>query len=123
MQQPQPFTHIHRAADVPSDLRHAEQRYFKGLAGKNKEVHASGKHIALLSSCGVDVWRMGRDDCALLTIQVEHHHGKSETTAYLKPAELRNLAQRLLDAAHDIEAHPAAALASAQQLASEEVPA
>ena len=109
MQHRQPFTHVPCAADVPSDPRHTAQRYFNGLGG-NRKVHASGKHIALLSGISVDVWRLSKDDCALLTIEVEHHHGKSETTANLKPAELRDLAQRLLDAAHDIEAHPATSL-------------
>ncbi len=115
MQQPQPFTHIPCAADVPSEPQYANQRYFKGLKGHNREVYASGKHIAKLSSTQVDVFRHGPDDCALLTIEIEHHNGKASATANLKPAELRDLAQRLLDAAHDIEAHPAAVLACAQR--------
>ena len=111
MQHRQPFTHIPCAADVPKEPQYADQRYFTGLAGRNRDVYASGNHIAQLSATKVEVYRHGPDDCAMLTIQVEHHHGKSETTANLKPAELRDLAQRLLDAAHDIEAHPAASLA------------
>lgn len=119
MQQPQPFTHIPCAADVPSDPQYAAQRYFRGLAGKSRDIYASGKHIAKLSSTTANVYRHGPDDCAMLTIEVEHHHGKSQTTANLKPAELRDLAQRLLDAAHDIEVHPAAVLACAQRAAEE----
>lgn len=119
--QPKQFIHIPRPADVPSEPQYANQRYFKGRAGQNRSLYASGVHIAELSSTTVDVYRHGPDDCAMLTIEVEQHHGKAATTtANLKPAELRDLAQRLLDAAHDIETHPAPTLVAAQH---EEVPA
>lgn len=113
MQTPYSYTHIPQAPDVPSTPAHADQRYFKGLTNR-REVYASGKHIAALRGTEVDVYRHGPDDSAQLTIQVEHPAGKSVCTAYLKPAELRDLAQRLLDAAHDIEANPAAKLRAAQ---------
>jgi len=93
------FIHIPCAADVPKEPQYADQRYFTGLAGRNRDVYASGKHIAQLSATKVDVYRHGPDDCAMLTIQVENHHGKSETTANLKPAELRDLARRQPDTA------------------------
>jgi hypothetical protein len=92
------FTHEPAAPSVPAD--HPTQRYF------------CGEQVALCGSRWVSdvarVYRFAGDAAARLDLRTPFN-GKchAEVTADLTPPELRELARRLLDAAHDIETEPA----------------
>lgn len=113
--QPQKFTHRPRAAVVPKERQHREQRYFNGTSDHGLPHAATGQSISSWSGANTRIWRLARHDSAKLDVSVTTPHGDSTTTIHLTAAELRDLAQRLLDAAHDIEAHPAAHLRAEQQ--------
>lgn len=56
----------------------------------------------------VCVYRSGNCDAALLRVDIDH--GTAVFGVSATPTELRELAARLIDAAHDIESHPARTL-------------
>lgn len=85
-----------RPAVVPPD--YPTQRYFvesraRGITGARQQV-----------APGVRVYRDSSTDVAEVTVQVP---GLGDLTAQLNPFDLRRLASDLLDAAADIEQHPA----------------
>jgi hypothetical protein len=99
------FTHTPRPALVPPESRFASQRRF-GPAGISE-----GMPTALYSSSRdgdvrieVEVFRHAERDVAEVSFGV---HALFSAVAHLTPAKLRDLASRLIDAAHDIEANPA----------------
>lgn len=108
------FVHLPRAAIVPDDPRYAYQRRFGSGPGLRATRVAPSDREACSMNAQAVVYRDGECDLAELSL----HLGAftfAQITERLTPDELRDLASRLIDAAHDIEAHPAAALAAQQQ--------
>lgn len=93
--------HTPRPAIVSAE--HPLQRYFaetRGGHGVYSEPHYTNRARAR-------VYRYASENTAELSIRL----GTSfEAAAQFTPAELRRIASDLLDAAHDIEQHPAATL-------------
>lgn len=93
-------------------FEHPEQRYFsESRAGAG--IYAVPSHT---DRPRARVYRYARNDTAELSIRL----GTSfEASAEFTPEDLRRIASDLLDAAHDIEQHPAATLRPqpAQQVA------
>lgn len=101
------FTHTPRPARTGSG-NHAWQRRFTtdDSSHDSKCRHDAGKpHY-----CATAVWRDAKQDVAELELTLGLYTTASMTVR-LTPAELRGLAARLIDAAHDIETQPAAELA------------
>ena len=113
-----PYTHQPGTVSVPKG-EHSWQRRFFGTTDRS-EVHATAKAHRNYTTVSAEVFRNAAHDCAELTIQVETPTCSSSTSANFTPSQLRDLAQRLLDAAHDIETNPAAKLAAESRV---EVPA
>ena len=106
------FTHTPRPALIPAS--HPQLRRF----GADKEtldykLKCSSK-TARPMQAEARVLRDGERDAAELTLKLGLYTN-AEITVELTPDELRDLARRLIDAAHDLEAHPAAALAREAQ--------
>lgn len=98
-----PFTHTPRPA-IRSTGRHAGQTRFGG-----DEPDAYAGTVGLFSRTNATLYRNDDEshaECAIVVRDMASHHA-AELTIYLDPAGLRDLACRLLDAAADIEAHPA----------------
>ena len=93
--------HTPRPAIVPP--AHADQRYY-AESGPGSGVYAVPPYTDRPLA---RVFRYATDDTAELSISL----GVSfEAAAQFTPADLRRIASDLLDAAHDIEQHPAATL-------------
>jgi hypothetical protein len=92
------------SADYP------EQRYFCGDSPRFSHRVASNPDAGPLTKIGV--YRNAHDDDARLTIEMV---GAGEIHSHLSSIALREVAARLLDAAHDIEQHPAASLVAAAE--------
>ncbi len=110
--------HSPRAPYVPTELPHRYQRWFRGEKGSPYEMGvfpAVDRWGAL-----AEVYRDSEKDVAELRMRV--HHGPSDFRAEieLEPAALRETARCLLDAAHDIEAYPAAVLSEELRKAREQ---
>lgn len=88
---------------IPHD--YPEQRYFSGKSAKFHHRVDSETNGSPLTRVGV--YRCANTDEARLTIEVP---GAAEAHSYLSADALREVAARLLDAAHDIGANPASAL-------------
>lgn len=104
-------THYPRPAIVPPEPEHAWQRRFGAVAtGSNYCPPLNIKNPA--PSTEIEVFRSAHDDFARVDVQIGH---PSLVNLWLRltPADLRDMAARLIDAAHDIEAFPAASLAEA----------
>lgn len=87
---------------------HPDQRYFHGRDG-TRHVDAEKYTASAL------VYRNGGKDLAEITVSVRTARSGVQVDLELNPDQLRELAQRLLDAAHDIDAHPAEVLKKASQ--------
>ncbi|WP_428001819.1 hypothetical protein [Acidovorax sp.] len=99
-----PFVHVPRPPEVNKD--HPDQRYF----GRN-DYGGYGMPVQADPDSRIRAHRFASDSVAHLRMFTGHRAGLSaEITAPLKPAELRELAQVLLDAAHDIETNSSAQL-------------
>ena len=103
---PAPFIHRPQAAVVYES--HPDQRLFHNDdAPWPHSVEATwARSPRMLARTALNIWRSAKHDAARLEINVSSSHGRATLAAYLIPSELRDLAQRLLDAAADIEAHP-----------------
>ena len=89
---------------------HHNQRYFN----RDDSTRRSSSIRPPRSAVGqgeIKVWRYAEDDKANLCIEVRVGQLSSEICVDLTAQELRNLADRLLDAAHDLESNPASSLA------------
>ena len=77
------------------------QRYFRreGDCGHSMSV---GDSSTLLK-----VFRFSSEEYARLQIEIRSQNGYTSTTANLSAGQLRDVASRMLDAAHEIETHPA----------------
>lgn len=105
--------HVPIQPHIPSETRHAAQRYY----ARNAYPTAHSMELAPHHRSGHDwscidltVWRHAPDSFARLEIAQENRLSKSETRVNLDVTELRELAARLLDAAHDLETNTSAKL-------------
>lgn len=115
----QPFIHTPRAAEVRPIQGSTTQRYFCDADGERDVILRSATHDRIAE---FGVMRFADRDVADVEAEVRNGSGYASILARLGPIELRDLAQRLLDAAHDIETNPAADLVAAHE-AAEAVPA
>lgn len=103
------FTHSPRPAITSADKRYRNQRRF----GRGKEVrdHVLQPSAPCASSLNaeIDVYRDGETDLAEVRMNLGLFTS-ARIAIRLTPVELRELAACLIDAAHDIEALPAAVL-------------
>lgn len=82
---------------------HQWQRYFVGNeAWHSHRVTPNGEHAG-----GVQVFRDAKQDVASLSLNAYSGSFDFSVAASFSPAALREIAARLLDAAHDIEQRPA----------------
>lgn len=103
-QTPTPFTHVPRLAIIGEG--YTEQRYFGTLADAVRGTRGAGEQYA-----AADVFRLESDDVARLGVQVGCGvQSQASLSIHLDANSLRDLARRLIDAAHDIENNPAYAL-------------
>lgn len=99
-----------RPAIVDPSGEYSNQRRF-GPGLKPLDCQLTPSNSTASDMCTrLTAYRDGEFDLAEVTISIGIYC-RAEITAQLNPAELRELAALLLDAAHDIEAFPAAALA------------
>lgn len=108
------FTHTPRPAITPADARHAWQRRF-GASDKSLgyKLKPAGREAASMNA-ELEVFRDASCDLAEVRIALGLFTA-AQITARLTADELRDLAARLIDAAHDIDTLPAAVLARAQE--------
>jgi hypothetical protein len=78
-----------------------EQRYYS----RTNNLRALHLKIANIS-----VYRFAHDDTAIIALAVGDHEYRTDTRLSSTPTELREIANRLLDAASDIELNPASKL-------------
>jgi hypothetical protein len=115
---PRPFQHVPRPPHVCEAPYHAQRRFGPvNEAGTTDAIKPKSKEKTF---CEVKVMRYAETDNARLSIEIGLFTSAC-IDVRLRPNELRELAARLLDAAHDIEANPAAKLIAA--MAAEECPA
>ena len=91
---------------------HAWQRRF--ITNDSSYNSKCGHDAGELHYCATTVWRDAAQDVAELELTLGLYTN-AQMTVRLTPAELRDLAARLIDAANDIETLPAAVLTTAQQ--------
>lgn len=103
----QPTIHYPRPAIVPTDAESSWKRRFgdASRAGGTWIDASTDRAMAPM----VRVMRSAADDAARLELEIGIWTD-AKITVRLTPAELRELAARLIDAAYDIEAFPAAVL-------------
>lgn len=89
---------------VPNAPGTSYQRWFKG--DNDSLVVTTDNTQQQWSTCDLSVFRDDTTNAASVGIRMSGQN-RAEITASLLPHELRDLATRLLDAAADIEAHPA----------------
>ncbi|WP_155742705.1 hypothetical protein [Variovorax paradoxus] len=105
-----------RPADHPAEPQYAYQRRFGSsssdayLGTRSLDVFSS-EHCSFAMATA-SVYRNAREDSASLDINVGQG-SVARISVQLNPAGLRDLAHRLLDAAHDIESLPASVLVKA----------
>jgi hypothetical protein len=92
------FTHEPRAPRVPRESAHSYQRWFTGPV----RISPPGDDYS-----EAEVYRNGDRDVAEVRLMSHRGGMRFDASLELAPAELRELALRLLDAAHDLEAFPA----------------
>lgn len=99
--------HTVRPPKVSTD--YPNQRYFHGADG---DLNVTSRNEAWDTFAEVRVYRDGEQDVAQLRMRIAALGLKAnvEVDARFNPEQLREIAQRLLDAAADIERHPAAML-------------
>jgi hypothetical protein len=107
------MTHLPIAPYVPES--HTGQRYFSRGEGSNG-VDLIGLH-GRGQSARLTVIRFVDADVAKIELHIGVRGHTSTTTMACTAVDLRAIALRLLDAAHDIEANPAAKLMAAADMA------
>ena len=102
--------------EVSLEPIYADQRYF--THGSSRTQHNKTLKSALIdrsnpfadpgySDASVEVYRNGKSDTVELRREVNTNWNSSETRVQCTADELRDIAYRLLDAAHDLEGNPA----------------
>lgn len=108
------FTHTPRPAIVPANPEYGDQRrYGSGDCALSYKLYP-GRRGAKSMHTELEVFRYGDSDLAEVIVTIGYHTGAT-IRAELNADELRDLAARLIDAAHDIETFPATVLARAEQ--------
>jgi hypothetical protein len=97
------FVHVPRPPTMVRNPEHGYQRRFVG-GGPTWYVD---RDFTDYSHQGALVYRDASTNEAELVVRMKSAIGDLELTQLLSPIALREVARRLLDAAHDIEAHPA----------------
>ena len=110
------FVHAPRPALVPQEPNHYWQRRFGAGDMPSDYIQPATECEAALLIAQFEVFRDGEYDLAEVRARLGIRT-TAEVTIRLPPAELRDLAARLIDAAHDIEAHPSATLAPEREAA------
>jgi hypothetical protein len=95
------WTHTPIAPRVPGEAKHSYQRWYEGTGG---DVRPKNDYYA-----EAEVFRDASKSAAEVRLSRRVSSARFDASMDLEPAALRELAQRLLDAAHDIEANPASA--------------
>ena len=111
------FIHIPFPPHVPTEPQYADQRYFSRngsplsrlLLGSLRPVFDIDRSVE------ARVYRNCRSNNAELVLSMRNKHGSFESSTEIEPAELRELASRLLDAAYDIEINPSEKLTAELQ--------
>lgn len=103
-------SHTPRPPYVPQSVGHAWQRRF---GASDTQLGMPVRHDCNQPFvCSIEVFRDAEEDAAELNVEMGLHT-RARIGVRLNAGELRDLAARLLDAAHDIETLPAATLARA----------
>ncbi len=110
------FVHLPRPAIVPEDPKYSWQRRFGAGADCLDHTLYATEREAAQQRARFAVFRDAARDIAEVTAMLGLRT-TAEITIRLYPAELRDLAARLIDAAHDIEANPGATLAPEREAA------
>lgn len=97
------FTHTPRDPHVTQT--HPNHRWFTGLS-ESHWIAPKAQSKGFFSE-EISVKRFADMDVAFLQFDVQTANTSSSFNVNLTAAELRELAQRLLDAAHDLEVNPA----------------
>lgn len=107
------FIHTPRPPLVPKEAKNAFQRRFQpeDEYGHHKPVTPTAKDARSMLAA-IEVYRGSDNDFAELRARFGNW-ANAAIEIPLKPAELRDLAERLIDAAHDIETNPAKAFVPA----------
>ena len=114
--------HLPIAPYVPES--HAHQRYFsRGEGTKGLRVQGGSTHKEAHGSAYFTVMRFADKDAADVELQLTTAGQSSTTVVACSAQELRAIALRLLDAAHDIEANPAAKLMAQEAMETTVCPA
>jgi len=101
--QPKPFVHLPHAPYVPEEDPYKEQRSFS-RGDENRGLRLADYNTS------VRVFRWAEADCARLIVETHSKCITSETVVHCTATELREIAARLLDAAHDLDVFPASVL-------------
>lgn len=108
---PHAFTHQPMAPFVPKEAAHCRQRYFsrgdetRAVAlDSNKTPGGWGRSSQYAE---VNVFRWGDKDVAELSLRTGSDRIDCTATVMCTAVELREIAARLLDAAHDLDTLPA----------------
>ncbi|WP_310614115.1 hypothetical protein [Limnohabitans sp.] len=111
------FVHIPFPPYIPPEAKYADQRYFSrnGEPHRKLQIEISLDAFGVSHSAEADVYRNACKDTAELRLTNHTTHCRFESMVSLGPAELRELASRLLDAAHDLEINPAKKLVAELQ--------
>lgn len=107
---PQPFVHQPIAPWVPEEAAHNKQRSFsRGHENRSVELDCARKPNdwgMVTASAEVNVFRWADANTAELSLRVGANRSDCTATVMCNAVELREIAARLLDAAHDLEAFP-----------------
>lgn len=113
---PQAFTHQVIAPYVPEDPHCSTQRYFtRGDTNRAVELRSAMRRTApfegdVYSSADVKVYRVARDDTVQLRLAINTNWNQCDAGVHCNAIELREIAARLLDAAHDLDTNPSSKL-------------
>jgi hypothetical protein len=111
---PQPFIHQPVAPYVPLESEYCTQRSFsRGNVNRGVDLSSAKKKdgwgdrpTSPTSFAEVSVFRWADVDAAELRLSVNLGRSENNATVECTAAELREIAARLLDAAHDLEVNP-----------------
>lgn len=111
------FVHIPFPPYISPETKYADQRYFSrnGKPQSKLQIGISLDTFGAWHSTEAGVYRNACEDTAELSLTNHTTHCRFESMVSLGPTELRELASRLLDAAHDLEINPAKKLVAELQ--------
>jgi hypothetical protein len=111
---PQPPAYTVMAPYVPEQAIYRDQRTFsRGNENRSLSLSTAKKtneYDYISTSSEVSVMRWADKDVAQLTSSLSINRSDCQITLHCTAAELRDIAYRLLDAAHDLEDNPSRAL-------------